>query len=205
MRKDYIASAGTPADETDFVEDYWTKVWERISERAKRVDAVETTEEYQIMAPYLKASPADARMLDGGCGLGEFVVHLHRKGYRAVGVDLSRKTVDLLEKKHPGIAFEAGDIRQTAFETDSFDVYFSWGVFEHFEAGPGDCIAEGYRVLKPGGRLFITVPFDNLRQALRGAFERPAQSLSGRRFYQWRFTKAELLENWRSEASRLKS
>jgi len=192
MRKDYIVSTESPADETAFVEDYWTKVWERIGERAKRTDEVVTTEEYKIMAPYLAQLPAGAAILDGGCGLGEFVVHLHAQGFAPVGVDLSRKTVALLRKKFPDVSFVDGDIRHLDFPDGSFDVYFSWGVFEHFEAGPGDCIREAYRMLKPGGLLFITVPFDNFRQTLRGAMERPKAPTGGSRFYQWRFTRAEL-------------
>ena len=192
MRKDYIESAGSPADETAFVEEYWTKVWEKITDRAKRTDEIGNTEEYRIMAPYLARLPPRSRILDGGSGLGEFVVYLNGKNFETIGVDLSRKTVALLNQKFPTAQFVSGDIRKLEFENASFDAYFSWGVFEHFEEGPGPCIAEAFRILKPGGYLFITVPFDNLRQGLRGARERAAQTTAGMRFYQWRFTKAEL-------------
>jgi SAM-dependent methyltransferase len=192
MRKDYIVSTGLPIDETTFVEEYWTKVWERIDEKAKRPDDVAKTEEYGVIAPYLATLQPGARILDGGCGLGEFVAYFHSKGFEPVGVDLSRKTIALLQQKYPAMTFTEGDIRNLSFGNDSFDAYFSWGVFEHFEAGPGACIREAFRILKPGGLLFITVPFDNFRQALRGVLERAKPATAGARFYQWRFTRAEL-------------
>ena len=101
----------------------------------------------------------------------------------------------------PECQFARADIRRTEFATGSFDAYFSWGAFEHFENGLGDCLAEAHRLVRPGGWLFISVPFDNWRLILRDArrlehwdeefdpkrgYERP------RRFYQWRLTRPEL-------------
>jgi hypothetical protein len=50
-------------------------------------------------------------------------------------------------------------------------------------------------VLKPGGYLFITTPFDNLRHSLAAAFDlrRAAEpSPQAARFYQWRLTRGEM-------------
>jgi SAM-dependent methyltransferase len=81
---------------------------------------------------------------------------------------------------------------------DTFDACFSWGVFEHFEDGPGDCLREAFRILKPGGLLFASVPFDNWRMSTKGTFSKPADANLKERFYQYRFTRAE----WARELAR---
>jgi SAM-dependent methyltransferase len=106
-------------------------------------------------------------------------------------LDISRKTVNQLRELFPDNDFQAGDIRDTGMEDNTFDACFSWGVFEHFEDGPGDCLREAFRILKPGGLLFASVPFDNWRMSTKGTFAKPADANSKERFYQYRFTRAE--------------
>ena len=68
-------------------------------------------------------------------------------------------------------------------------MYFSLGVFEHFEAGLGPSIDEARRVLKKGGLLIISVPFHNLWHTFRKDAFKYSKDM---RFYQWRFTISEL-------------
>lgn len=193
MRKDYIEGVDQSAeDETDFVERYWTEVWEREGGPQESVDKIPRQDEFKIMSPHIRALPKGAEILDGGCGLGDWVLYLSRAGYKVTGLDLSRKTVSQLNARFPDARFMAGDMRTTGFEAERFDAYYSWGVIEHFEAGPQDCIREAFRILKPGGLLFVSTPLDNLRHAILGSFRRPREAATTGRFYQYRFTRAEL-------------
>ena len=193
MRKDYIF-ANEPADhETEFVEKYWTAAWEREGGPQGRADRIPRREEYRAMAPYLAKLPGGARLLDGGCGLGDWTLCFARQGFSVAGLDLSRQTVAQLKLRFPEAEFVDGDIRHTGFPDNSFDAYFSWGVFEHFESGLQDCVREAYRIVKPGGWLFVTVPLDNLRHALLAAMTPARAEPEGSlRFYQWRLTRVEL-------------
>ena len=192
MRKDYIA-ATEPADhETEFVEKYWTTVWEREGGPQGHIDRIPSKDEYRAMAPYMAKLPQNARILDGGCGLGDWTLFFARRGFSVVGLDLSRQTVEQLRTRFPEAGFVDGDIRQTNFPDSSFDAYFSWGVFEHFESGLQECVREAFRILKPGGQLFVSVPLDNLRHALLGSFASISRNEGSQRFYQWRLTRAEL-------------
>ena len=192
MRKDYIAAAEPADHETEFVEKYWTSVWEREGGPQGQIDRIPRKDEYRVMAPYMARLPRGARVLDGGCGLGDWTLAFAREGFSLVGLDLSRKTIEQLRSRFAEACFVDGDIRYTDFADASFDAYFSWGVFEHFESGMQDCVREAFRVLKPGGMLFVSVPLDNLRHAMLGNFARP-KSVEGRqRFYQYRVTRAEL-------------
>jgi 2-polyprenyl-3-methyl-5-hydroxy-6-metoxy-1,4-benzoquinol methylase len=193
MRKDYMNSSdSSDMDETGFVEAHWTKIWEQEGGPQGRIDRIARQDEYSLMAPYLRKLPKEASILDGGCGMGDWVLSLVREGFDVTGLDLSRKTVAQLQALFPEAKFAAGDIRSTEFPDSTFDAYFSWGVFEHFENGPQDCIREAVRILKPGGMLFVSVPHDNLRQALRTTLESHNTQAERLRFYQYRFTRSEL-------------
>ncbi len=138
------------------------------------------------------ALPEGARLLDGGCGLGDWTVYFSRNGYPTTGLDISRETVAKLKELFPDVDFAVGDIRNTGLADASIDGYFSWGVFEHFEGGLGPCVHEAWRLLKPGGFLFVSVPMDNLRHAVGGALAGPSAPAPAARFYQWRLTRSEL-------------
>jgi SAM-dependent methyltransferase len=201
MKKDYmIAEKDISSDEIAFVEDFWTQRWES-PDAVPSPGSVTGADEFKVMAPSLEGLPRGARILDGGCGLGEWTVFLTDRGFEVVGVDISERTIARLQALFPGYQFAHGDIRATGLAPASFDAYFSWGAFEHFENGPGDCINEAYRLLKPGGLLWVTVPFQNWRHLLREASPRyrwnEAYDLKPgypwpMRFYQWRFTRADL-------------
>jgi SAM-dependent methyltransferase len=192
MRKDYIAAVEPADHETEFVEKFWTSVWQQEGGPQAQLARIPRRDEYRTMAPHLAGLPRAARLLDGGCGLGDWTLYFARQGYSVVGLDLSRQTVEQLQSRFPEAEFVDGDIRATTFADASFDAYFSWGVFEHFESGLQDCIREAFRIVKPGGLLFVSVPLDNLRHAILGSLGRP-RPVSGRlRFYQWRLTRAEL-------------
>jgi SAM-dependent methyltransferase len=195
MRKDYTTDTGDSDDsEIAFVERYWTEKWVEIGGPQGAVAAIPRKEECRVMRPYLDKLPKGARLLDGGCGLGDWTVYFSEQGWPTLGLDISRDTVAKLRDFFPDHEFAVGDIRDTQLPENSFDGYFSWGTFEHFEAGLTPCIDEAFRVLKPGGLLFTSVPFDNLRHALRAACDwrhaAPADTTSTR-FYQWRLTRGE--------------
>lgn len=193
MRKDYLAvDSRRNISESDFVEEFWTRVWEREGGPQASPINLSRKDEYRAIAPHLSSLPSGARVIDGGCGLGEWVMALSQHGYDMVGMDISRRTVDQLRTVFPESEFVHGDIRKTEYPNNSFDAYYSWGVFEHFEAGPSDCILEAWRILKPGGLLFISVPLDNLRQSILGTFAKVKKHQYSDRFYQYRFTRAEL-------------
>ena len=119
----------------------------------------------RILWPTRKYLPPGSRLLEGGCGLGQFVYSLHVHGYDAYGIDYASKTVEQINKVMPELKVLEGDVRALPFSSGFFDGYWSLGVIEHFYEG-FDLIAEEMkRVLKPGGYLFLTFPcLSNLRK-----------------------------------------
>lgn len=202
MRKDYLPVSvhDALADESRFVEEFWSRRWEGMAQLPKS-EAVARSPEYKIMRPFLQTLAAGSRILDGGCGMGAWVVFLSNRGFDVVGLDISDTAVNRLKEILPSYRFVRGDIRHTGFPDAWFDVYFSWGTFEHFELGLGECVSEAHRILKSGGLLFVSVPYQNWRHLLRDSralhkwdptYDAQYGYRQPQRFYQWRFTRPEL-------------
>jgi SAM-dependent methyltransferase len=112
----------------------------------------------QIRYVLLKHLPRFGLIVEGGCGMGQYVVALRARGYNCIGVDFAAKTVAAVKKVLPDIPVEAADICRLNLDDESVDAYISLGVVEHFQDGPQDALAEALRVLKKGGVLIVSVP-----------------------------------------------
>ena len=55
MRKDHIRSEGDCSTESEFVEQYWTEVWEQEGGPKAQIEKVGRANEMQVMEPYLAA------------------------------------------------------------------------------------------------------------------------------------------------------
>ena len=123
---------------------------------------------------FLSYLPHGGKIVDAGCGFGKWVIYLTRLGYDMVGIDSSEMAVAKLKDFDESLQVELGDILNINYPDDSFDAYISMGVVEHFENGPAAALNEAYRVLKPNGLIFVSVPTVNVirmivRRPLRNA------------------------------------
>lgn len=142
-------------------------------------------------------------MLEGGCGQGQYVAYYEERGVNVVGLDFALETLGRLRARYPHLKLCAGDVARLPFDDESFDLYYSGGVVEHFETGAEPALHESYRVLRPGGVLLISVPYlSPLRKALspfkRKHWRRVSSSQSdgavqegGLQFFQYIYTPRE--------------
>ncbi len=106
------------------------------------------------------APGAPLTLLDFGCGVGGSLPHLRREFPDAelIGADVSRKSLDIAERRYPGLARLIG-LNETGampLPEASADVVFSACVFHHIpEAEHHRILCDLHRVTKPGGSLFI--------------------------------------------------
>lgn len=100
---------------------------------------------------------ASGRVLELGCGAGALLYDLGELGYTGVGVELSPKARGVAER------VLAGDPRfrilseVPAGPAESFDLLVSFEVLEHIE-DDSQALETWLRLLKPGGRVLISVP-----------------------------------------------
>lgn len=104
-------------------------------------------------------NPKNGPILEGGCGLGNKVYNLQRLGYKVIGIDYAKKTIEFLKSNIPEIKVQIGDVRKLSFSDNYFAGYWSLGVIEHFFNGPNGVIDEIKRVIMPNGYIFLTFPY----------------------------------------------
>jgi 2-polyprenyl-6-hydroxyphenyl methylase/3-demethylubiquinone-9 3-methyltransferase len=112
--------------------------------------------------------------LDAGCGTGTLARHLVQQGCRVTGVDGSARMIEVAERAAAGahgavLTFlHVNDVIALPFAAGSFDGVVCSSVLEYVQSPPR-VLAELARVLRPGGRLLVSVPNRHalLRRALK--------------------------------------
>jgi len=99
------------------------------------------------------------KILEGGCGRGQYVYCMYSNGYDCIGVDFAPNTINLIKKSFPQLDVEVGDLRDLKFPDNYFIAYWSIGVIEHFWDGYNVILKEMHRVIAEDGYLFITFPY----------------------------------------------
>jgi SAM-dependent methyltransferase len=93
-------------------------------------------------------------------------VALAKAGARVTSVDLLESEIATwrdLAGHVPGLDFQVADGRRLPFADETFDHAYSISAIEHIaEDGDFRALAELARVVRPGGRIVVTVPFDTV-------------------------------------------
>lgn len=100
-------------------------------------------------------SGTPGRVLDVGCGAGDYLRVAKEAGWEPVGIDFDEKAIAMARLK--GIEAHVGDLVSVNFPADSFDAITMSNVIEHLP-DPKSVFAECLRILKPGGRLIMMTP-----------------------------------------------
>jgi SAM-dependent methyltransferase len=126
-----------------------------------------------------------ARILDAGCGWGVNLDYLERCGYRPAGLDISRRTLQRLDRPDREL-IEADLTQELPTAVKPYDAVIALDVIEHLD-DDRLAVARLARLTKPGGITILSVPalpelyseFDEVQghrrrylpQTLRQAFE----------------------------------
>jgi 2-polyprenyl-3-methyl-5-hydroxy-6-metoxy-1,4-benzoquinol methylase len=118
--------------------------------------------------PRLLQVQTPCRLLDFGCGAGDFLWRMHALGWNVTGVDMAQSAVVRLREQY-GLPAHAGTLPHPLLTAASFEVITMRQSLEHVHQ-PLDVLEAAYRLLTRPGRLLVAVPnFDSLASRWFGA------------------------------------
>lgn len=185
--------------------EFWDDHW-------KNYDPLNTLPKYSFIEDYVTKTtksflPLNALILEGGCGLGQQVYKLQKKGYRVTGIDFATKTVELVNKKMPELDIRYGDITAIEFPDNYFDGYWSFGVIEHFYEGYKPVMLEMKRIVKPGGFVFLSFPHLSRLRKIKIKFNKyeefKPEPSELKQFYQFALDFKKVAQEFESEGFKL--
>ncbi|WP_027946840.1 class I SAM-dependent methyltransferase [Amycolatopsis taiwanensis] len=94
--------------------------------------------------------------LDLGCGEGRVARDLAARGHRVTGVDASPTLIGAASAAHPEGEYTVADAADLPFPDDSFDLAIAYNSLIDVDDLPG-AVREAGRVLRPGGRLVLSI------------------------------------------------
>jgi SAM-dependent methyltransferase len=154
----YVGKAATPS--------FWDRQWrvENLCEYFKK------NRDSRFILKTLKKYIPDkkGKIIEGGCGRGQYVYCMHSHGYDVVGIDFALETIKHIKKCFPELNVQSGDLRFLNFPDNYFSAYWSLGVIEHDSSGYFDLLNEIKRVLDKDGYLFLTFPYMSPIRKLKG-------------------------------------
>lgn len=116
---------------------------------------------FKIMREIQRYIPT-GEFLEVGCGRGDFLRIAHMHGFSVTGCDISASKENIA----PGVAFYQGTLKEAALPKASFDIVVIRNILEHL-FDPNQEIREIWRVLKPGGYVYVKLPNGAFEHGLR--------------------------------------
>jgi SAM-dependent methyltransferase len=110
-----------------------------------------------LLDDFVARLPAGASVLDAGCGAGRPVTAaLVQLGFRATGLDLSFRQLQLAHSQTGSAVMAQGDLAALPFPTATFDGAVSYYAIFHLpRAEHRTVFAELRRVVRPGGPVLL--------------------------------------------------
>lgn len=95
------------------------------------------------------------KLLDIGCGVGDFLHVAENRGWECTGVEPSEEAREIARQRIKGDLLYSEDLEQ--LPDQSFDLITMWHVLEHVDDLKWQ-VAQLQRLIKPNGRIVIAVP-----------------------------------------------
>jgi SAM-dependent methyltransferase len=122
----------------------WIEHWARLGAPARELIAVETG-----IGP-------GKRVLDMGCGSGEFCALAAERGADVAAVDAAEGMLAIARERLPSADLRVGAIERLPWDDGSFDIVTGFNSFQ-FAAEPHAPFREARRVVRPGGMVAVCV------------------------------------------------
>jgi len=101
--------------------------------------------------------PETGRLLEVGCGKGDFLVLAETAGWRVTGVEYASAACEIARGRLKNSQVFCGELEAASLPGEQFDLCVISDVLGHVRS-PLEFLREIHRVLKPGGTLFVSTP-----------------------------------------------
>lgn len=121
------------------------------------------SEDIRLLHELIERLPANARILDAGCGAGIPISQMLSEQFQVTGVDFSEAQVELAKKNVPNSEFICEDMTKLDFPDSTFDGITSYYAIIHIPREEHEpLLANFYRMLKPGGFAVLCLGAEHL-------------------------------------------
>jgi len=104
---------------------------------------------------YLKG--ARGRILEIGCGQGDFLLEAYARGFEVNGVEISPSAANIANNRLGGERIFTGILEEVDFPEQFFDVVAFADTIEHVR-DPMEFLLRVFAIIKPGGMVFVVTP-----------------------------------------------
>lgn len=135
---------------------YW--VWRLYHLLVADAVAIQRPTKYKLVREFLGSSLGVAA--DIGCGPGVFARYMSVRATRLIGLDVDSDSLERVQSRHGDLQnayFAATIATSLPFPDDRLETVLFLEVLEHL-VDDGAALREIWRVLRPGGKLVISVP-----------------------------------------------
>ena len=148
---------GKPRNKIEERFDRESPAWREIYRRPGRNPFIYHDKQYRKRYVMDLLGKGSGRVLDLGCGAGEFFEDLRKAGFSAIGADFSSEMVRLAAAADGGAApVVRADAVHPPFAARSFRALIAVGLLEYLPEDSA-ALAEMLRILEPGGVLVVTL------------------------------------------------
>jgi ubiquinone/menaquinone biosynthesis C-methylase UbiE len=146
-----IESSNDPQEFVDFEHNGW----EAVSRGYEQHFSGLTSQSADVVLDAAEVG-SNSQVLDVCCGPGMIASAAAARGARTTGIDFSAAVVKIATTNVPEAEFHEGDVQSLPYADSSFDaVVCGFGIIH--VPDPQQALSEMYRVLKPAGRIAVSV------------------------------------------------
>jgi ubiquinone/menaquinone biosynthesis C-methylase UbiE len=126
-------------------------------------DRKRDSQDVRLLNEFIERLPANAEVLDAGCGAGVPVSQMLSERFHVTGVDFSEAQIELAKRNVPRGTFLCEDMTRLEFPDDTFDGITSYYAIIHIPREEHQALlANFHRMLKPGGFALLCLGAEHL-------------------------------------------